>query len=173
MDSNGYRCGLQTGYGAMRGQRMPSDAHDRQPGNSQQQKPRAGNSQQQKPRTVSSRLGWLRCWCMHCPASYWGCILRFACARCVGCGQSARDTRLFSLYNDSTQTRDSLRGAHPLGGLSYFLSLLLASSVRSRLCRFWQKRTGLHWIRTQAVLGPLIYAPLPEVVDGVYRGRRH
>ena len=41
---------------------------------------------QQKPWTVSSRRGWLRCWCMHRPTSYWGCI---------ACGESVR--HVFSL----------------------------------------------------------------------------
>ena len=57
-------------------QRMPSDAHDQQP----------GNSPQQKPWTVSSRRGWVRCWCMHRHTSYWGCI---------ACGESVR--HVFSL----------------------------------------------------------------------------
>ena len=92
----GDRCGLQTAYGAMRGQRMPSDAHDRQP----------GNSPQQKPRTVSSRLGWLRCWCMHRllrrSAYRTGAVLRFACARCVGCGESADTSFLYSTQKRGT-----------------------------------------------------------------------
>ena len=41
---------------------MPSDAHDQQPGNSPQKRALW---------TVSSRRGWLRCWCMHRPTSYY------------------------------------------------------------------------------------------------------